>query len=205
MALIWPIGSSGTSAPWPVGPGATTRAAAAASELTADDRELVTWVRSRFALVGLDLPDVEISFHQETEPCNGHDGIYLDSGGRPAVRICIPQGKTYAARLKRQRTLVHELAHAWEQANLDEDQRADLLGILEADDWYAPEAAWEQRGAERFAETIVWGLYDQLRRPTLIDVPCRELHADFEAMTGTTAPGPLEPICELRAETAQGR
>ena len=71
------------------------------------------------------------------------------------------------------------------------------MEIVDAQDWYAPESAWKQRGAERFAETIVWGRWDQRRRPTLIDVSCRELHADFRSITGSTAPGPLEQICAL--------
>lgn len=168
-------------------------------ELADAERDLVEWAHARFELVDLDLPPVDISFHENTEPCDGSDGIYRNEGDRPRVRVCIPDRGTFASDLERQRTLVHELAHAWEQANLDDASRQGLLETLDADGWYAPDSAWDERGAERFAETIVWGLYDQLRRPTLIDVPCRELHADFRTITGHTAPGPLERVCTLDA------
>jgi hypothetical protein len=169
-------------------------------ELTPAERDLVKWAWDRSALVGLDLPLVEVSFHDDDQPCNGSQGVYYSNDGRPRVLVCIPDSGTFASKLQRQRTLVHELAHAWEQANLDDAERKALLEILDAEDWYAPESAWEERGAERFAETIVWGLYDQLRRPTLIDVPCRELHADLQSITGHTAPGPVERLCIIDAE-----
>ncbi len=164
--------------------------------LTPAEKDLVDWAESRFAIVGLDLPDVEVSFHDHTDPCRGHDGIYVGSRDGARVAVCVPDRGTYAFDLERRRTLIHELAHAWEQANLGEADRIRLLEIVDADSWYAPESDWDQRGTERFAETIVWGLYDQRRRPTLIDVPCKELHADFISITGSTAPGPIEPICD---------
>lgn len=183
-------------------PEAPVRAVPApAVALTPADREVVEWAMSRFALVGLDMPVVEISFHDDTESCQGYDGVYEGSRLGPRVRVCIPDRGTFASTLERRRTLAHELAHAWEQANLDDDDRVELLAHLDADGWYAPEVAWEHRGAERFAETIVWRLYDQRRRPTLIDVHCRELHADFLTITGTTALGPIEPVCELDTDS----
>lgn len=174
-------------------------ASPAIQPLTPDERDMIAWARGRFALVGLDLPELDISFHEDTRFCGGHDGVYRHDQGRPRVRICVPDPGTFAFTLHRKRTLIHEFAHAWEQANFEDEDRRDLLAILDADDWYAPEAPWEQRGAERFAETLVWGLYDQIRRPTLIEVSCPQVHANFRAITGTTALGPLEARCELGA------
>ncbi len=167
------------------------------SQLSPSEREMVGWARNRFALVGLELPPVQVAFHDDTKPCDGNNGLYRKSGSGAEVRICIPDVPTAAFDLLRRRTLVHELAHAWEQASLDDTQRRRLLPILDAESWYAPGSDWDRRGAERFAETIVWGLYDQLRRPTLIDVPCAEIHADFAAITGFGALGPLEVVCHL--------
>ena len=169
--------------------------AAVPVELTPAERELVEWATARFALVGLELPAVDVSFHDDTEPCNGNDGIYRRDGDLSYLRVCIADRGTFASNLERQRTLLHELAHAWEQANLDETQRLALLDTLGAEDWYAPDAEWGERGAERFAETLVWGLYDQIRRPTLIAVPCEDLHADFVTITGHEAPGPVASVC----------
>jgi hypothetical protein len=175
--------------------GNAPHATGTAESLSREEQELVTWAHDRFALVGLDLPQVDITFDDDTETCGGHDGRYRGSGERRHIAVCVPDRGSFASHLHRRRTLVHELAHAWDHANLEPQDRADLLEILDASDWYAPESDWDERGIERFAETITWGLYDQARRPVLIDVPCRELHADFQAITGTRAPGPLEPVC----------
>ncbi len=190
----------GGSSPAPAAIGATS-----SSALTPSEEDLVTWARHRFSLVGFELPVVDVAFHDDTEPCGGHTGRFRGDSKHRQIEVCVPDRGTFASHLQRQRTLVHELAHAWDHANLDRRDRAELLGILDASDWYAPEFEWEERGVERFAETIVWGLYDQLRRPTLIDVPCGELHADFRAITGFAAPGPLEQVCDPTAGTCRGR
>lgn len=172
--------------------------------LTQDEQDLVSWARHRFALVGLELPDVEVAFHDDKEPCRGQTGYFRGGRDHRLVDVCVKDLGTYASHLQRQRTLVHELAHAWDHANLDSRRRAELLRTLDATDWYAPDQEWDERGVERFAETIVWGLYDQMRRPTLIDVPCRELHVDFISITSSSVPGPLESICGLTSDTGNG-
>jgi hypothetical protein len=162
---------------------------------TVEEQELVSWAYARFELVGMELPSVDISFHDDTDACGGVHGRFRGSGDDRKVLVCVRDAGTFATRLERQRTLVHELAHAWDHANLDDEARRHLLPVVDAHGWYAADADWDERGVERFAETIVWGLYDQLRRPVLIDVSCAELHADFRVITGTTAPGPLERAC----------
>lgn len=164
--------------------------------LTIEEQELVGWAHARFAMVGIELPPVDISFHDETDACGGVNGRFRGSGESRTVLVCVRDAGTSASRLERQRTLVHELAHAWDHANLDDEARRRLLPVVDAHGWYAADADWDERGIERFAETMVWGLYDQLRRPVLIDVSCGELHADFLVITGTTAPGPLERVCQ---------
>lgn len=167
------------------------------TKLAPAENELVAWATDRFALVGLDLPDVDVTFHDHTEPCKWNQGIYRGGRGVHRVEICVPDHGTFASDLHRRRTLIHELAHAWEHANLDESGRERLLTVLDAEAWFTADLVWEDRGGERFAETIVWGLYDQLRRPTLIDAPCAEIHADFQFITGHSALGPIEPLCDV--------
>lgn len=167
--------------------------------LTPKERSLLQWASDRFALVGLELPDVDVSFHDDARPCNGHEGIFHGDGVRPRLQVCVPDRGTSASDLWRQRTLIHELAHAWEHVNLDDADRSELLEVLDADRWFSNDLTWDERGGERFAETIVWGLYDQLRRPVLIDGSCQELHADFQYITGHTAPGPLAEVCTPRS------
>jgi hypothetical protein len=175
--------------------GAAPPPTSATTRLTSAERELVATVSAQFALVGLEIPDVEITFHEDAEPCRGAEGRFTASGGRRHVAVCVADRGTFASDLHRRRTLTHEFAHAWDHANLDDDRRSGLLAILGATNWNDPSDAWDERGIERFAETLTWGLYDQRRRPVLIDVPCRELHADFVAITNHDATGPLYSVC----------
>ena len=162
----------------------------------------MAWATERFALVGLELPEVQVSFHDDTEPCNRNEGLYHGDHGVHRAQICVPDHGTFASDLHRRRTLIHELAHAWEHANLDDEARERLLTILDAEAWFTSDLSWEERGGERFAETIVWGLLDQIRRPTLIDAHCAELHADFQFITGYSALGPIELVCAVGVESA---
>jgi hypothetical protein len=159
------------------------------------DEDLVAEVTEQFRLVGLELPPVMISFHSDREPCNGHAGIYRGGNEQHRVSVCVPDSDVFAVQLHRRRTLTHELAHVWEQANLGAGDRAALLLSLDAKSWYGPDLDWQDRGAERFAETIVWGLYDQLRRPTLIALSCRKLQHNFQLITGHDALGPVPKSC----------
>lgn len=164
--------------------------------LTADEADIVSEALSRFAEVGLELPAVEISFHDDDVHCNGHHGIFRSNGNDLRIDVCVLDRGNFYSEMERTRTLVHELAHAWDHAHLDNDGHDELLDVVEADVWHSPDVAWGERGAERFAETIVWGLYDQRNRPILIDTHCSKLHADFVAITGAAALGPVEKVCE---------
>ena len=84
----------------------TVPLAGPAAALTLADQELVAWARGRFSLVGLDLPDIDISFHDDSEPCNGYDGVYKGDGSSRRVLLCIPDLGTFGSHLQRQRTLI---------------------------------------------------------------------------------------------------
>jgi hypothetical protein len=57
--------------------------------------------------------------------------------------------------------------------------------------WHDPALPWGQRGNERAAETIAWGLMDQPYPvdPRLGPLTCAELTSDFQTLT-TTTPDP---------------
>lgn len=160
-------------------------------------RDAIDWAHRRFELAGLELPATEITFYPTTESCEYAEGLYEQVDGRHILSICVPEGDTAARTLLRRRTVAHELAHAWEHETLDAGDREHLMTLLETDVWYSADAAWKDRGGERLAETIVWGLYDQRRRPVRIDQPCNELHRDFIAITGRLALGPFDNHCSL--------
>ncbi len=171
------------------------------NSLSVDEREIVRWAHGRFLLVGLEVPDVEIVFHPHSGDCNWNEGTYRSGDETRRIDVCVPDHGTSHSDLQRRRTVMHELAHAWDDVNLTEDDRDMLLPVLGAQEWYGPDLDWTTRGVERFAETIVWGLYDQRRRPTKINVPCAELHRAFVEITGHEPLGPIELACGLAAPT----
>jgi len=162
---------------------------------TPAQQEAIDWAVGRFELIGFELPEVEISFFPTTESCRHADGLYQQIDDRHVLSICVREWDTAANTMHRRRTVAHELAHAWEHENLDEHAREELMAVLDVEAWYSADVTWKDRGGERLAETIVWGLFDQPRRQVLIDQPCAELHRDFIAITGHTALGPISGNC----------
>lgn len=169
---------------------------------TGADRELIDWAAGRFEQIGLELPQVEIVIDADHERCDGAHGRFLGNDERSQIILCLEHTESFGAELHRRRTLVHELAHAWDHHRITDSERVRLVQVLGVDTWYGTDAEWDHRGAERFAETLVWGLYDQRRRPVLIDVSCADLHRDFVSLTGHRALGPIERVCELPATRA---
>jgi hypothetical protein len=99
-----------------------------------------------FIDAGLDLRGVVIVFHPTTDGCGGHDGVY-----RPAThRVDICNTNEFI--------IIHELAHAWDHANLDDDTRRRYMELRGLEAWNDSSVPWKQRGIEDLAETVVWGL-----------------------------------------------
>jgi hypothetical protein len=191
VSSAWLVGSSGPDE----GTASSSPDEPIGAALAPAERVLVQSVIDGFTLVGLELPDVDVHFYDDKGPCDGHEGIFRGDHVTPRLHICVADRGTAASDLWRRRTLIHEFAHAWDHANLQDKDRSGLLAMLEAERWFSNESAWADRGGERFAETIVWGLYDQLRRPVKIDVSCRELNADFQHITGQAPLGPVREGC----------
>ena len=114
----------------------------------AEEQELVDFAYSRFALVGIKLPDVHIEFPDDEAACHGYGGVYLPS--KTTVRICRPS-KT---------TMVHELAHSWVETTLNTAERNAFLEQRGLDTW-AGGTQWDERGAEHAAEIITWAAMDE--------------------------------------------
>lgn len=113
-----------------------------------DEQELVDFAHSRFALIGIVLPDVHIEFPDDEAACHGYGGIYLP--GELTVRICRPS-KT---------TMIHELAHSWIETTFTDTDRNAFLEQRGLDTW-AGGTQWDQRGAEHAAEIITWAAMDK--------------------------------------------
>ena len=164
--------------------------------LTDAESALVDWAKDRFAQAGLELPELTVRFDPSRQLCGNNDGLYQHTANAErVVTICAPEIDTFAAQLQRRRTLLHEFGHAWDFANMSDEDHDELGRILGADAWNDHDDVWEDRGVERFAETFVFALLDQPRRQLKVDVECSDLVSAFSIATGAGPVGPGLPPC----------
>jgi hypothetical protein len=160
-----------------LGMGQGEAAAPTIADATPRERALTTWVLARYRSAGLELPAVEIEFHPTAAGCRDNSGFYRASH----LDMCIEdQSDEYARRV-----MVHELAHAWSEANLspaDRDRFLRLRGLQTWNSWNQP---WGLRGFEQAAEVLTWGIGDGATRILLPDRDDPErLASAYESLTG---------------------
>jgi hypothetical protein len=120
---------------------------------------LATWAIGRFERAGLELPPTGIFFHPDDEGCDGNLGV-ADGG---LVDLCV----RHAMEPGPQRIVLHELAHVWEAAALDDDCRERFMALRGLERWVGDEVDWKQRGAEQAAEIVAWALGDGTMSPMI--------------------------------------
>jgi hypothetical protein len=155
---------------------------------------LVTWALDRFDTAGLPPPPVSsITFASATGRCDGLSGA-VNSVDHEAgtelllcfdeARVCVgPSCQSYS--LAARTTILHELAHVWLAASLDDRERAAYLERTGLEVWFAGDVPWAERGGERAAEVVMGGLLE--RAVPLIRIgepPCGQLIEEFRALTG---------------------
>jgi len=107
-----------------------------------DERQaLVDDALARFADAGLRLPDLGVVFADDPSKCGGHDGLFLSQHDPWQVLVCSDL----------EFVVTHEFAHAWEAANLDDDDRANYVERRGLTTWDSPDAPWGERGVEDLA------------------------------------------------------
>jgi hypothetical protein len=107
----------------------------------ADEQVRVEEAAARFRRAGLRLPDVEIVFDDDPARCHGHDGLFQQQFTPWRLTIC--NGAEYV--------VTHELAHAWEAANLDDADRQAHVASRGLAGWDSTELSWRERGIEDVA------------------------------------------------------
>lgn len=150
------------------------------------DATLTQWALARFQRAGLQLPPLAIAFHDVKQPCDGHPGFYRS--GTPAhIDICgFAWNQSPTAPKK---TILHELAHAWDRHNLTEDIRLRFLRFRGLDTWGDEQTPWEEQGFEHAAEVIAWALMDrELDMVTIRDADPTTLAQAYELLTSTPPP-----------------
>ena len=154
----------------------------------------------RFALAELELPDLEVVFSDDTAACRDHLGLFLSRTTPWRILICSRVDFLYE----------HELAHAWEKANLSEETRQKFMELRGYRNWSDYSAAWNERGVEGAAFVIQQGLAGLPLPPVLGREAVNRLVA-FELLTGRPAPRLVEwmttseiPCDERPTELSEG-
>ena len=145
----------------------------------------------RFAASTFVLPPVRIHFHHDEELCRGNRGqVETDADGTPSVHVCAHHRSPDIQRAWRHRTLLHELAHVWVNANADAEARDEFMRLRGVDNWLDPDQPWGERGIEHSAEVFMWGLVGCKYEPDFrIDGTGQaELASAFEVLSGVSAP-----------------
>jgi hypothetical protein len=140
------------------------------------DRAALRQALELFADNGLHLPDLDIRFFDAKDHCGGHFGLF-ESRTTP-WRILICSSAAFV--------LPHELAHAWEAANVDDRIRELYLEMRGLEAWSAPDLEWGERGVEDAAFVIQQNL---TAGPVLANVDIwRDRVAAYELLTSNASP-----------------
>jgi hypothetical protein len=194
-----PAQSTTESTSAPVQPSIATEEAAKPEQVIHTDstamQALADWAIGRFSEARLDLPSIEIYFHENKEPCKGYSALHRRSEAGSRIDVC-----SLTRSPKLEATMLHELGHAWAAHNLTDQQRQAFVELQGLDAWYDKDASWNDRGTEQAAEIIAWGLREESRRPGTIPVNDVETltHA-FQQLTGT------QPITDTSHEWQEGQ
>ena len=143
---------------------------------------MARWAVGRFEAERLVLPSLEIRFHRSTDGCEGRMGGYSNG----TADLC---GK-YVNWMSR-RTLLHEMAHAWVDANVSADLEARFMRLRQLETWSDHAVDWEERGTEHAAEIISWALDGQgtgIRRASIPRNEPVQLARAYELLTGNPLP-----------------
>ena len=113
-------------------------------------RDTIMWAVDRYRQADLQLPDLSISF---PEYCSGKAALY--HVGHNAIDFCFVN----------KHTMLHELAHAWDDTSGAVDRKAflQLRGLHVW--WGGVDMPSSQQGAEQLAQIIDWGLSTADSRP----------------------------------------
>lgn len=142
--------------------------------------ELVEWAVSRYERAGLRLPPVVLVFHDDEIDCHGRRGYYLNG------RVDLCTGDRVDAQVRD--TFLHELAHAWSDANLTGAETLAFMRLRSVSSWNSGDVFWPFRGFEQAAEVISWTLGDRVLSPEIPDHEPAQMFVAYEILTGREPP-----------------
>ena len=136
---------------------------------------------ARFRSAGLLLPELNVEFDADGGGCGQHLGVFQPGATPWRIVICASLDAVYE----------HELAHAWELANLDDKTRRRFMEYRGHEFWNDAAVPWDERGVEGAAFIIQQGLVGLPLPPTLSAENHSRLVA-YAILTGRLAPRLLE-------------
>jgi hypothetical protein len=143
---------------------------------------IVDWALDLFDQADMELPPLAIEHHgHDTGPCHGHSGIHRPGETRNTIVLCTDQAGPGT-----EAVVLHELAHAWVDHNVDQQRRDAFQAVRGFDHWRDYTAAsWYENGTEQAAEIIAWGLFDRPRAVIRIHQnSCDDLVLGYHTLTG---------------------
>ena len=153
---------------------------------TPAQQAMARWAVSRFEAEGLKLPALEIRFHRSTNGCEGRMGGYSNG----TADLC----GVHVNWMSRG-DLLHEMAHAWVEANVSADLEARFLRLRQLETWNDHAMDWEARGTEHAAEIISWVVDGQPTGKQQASIPRNDpeqLADAYELLTGRPLPAVVE-------------
>lgn len=141
---------------------------------------------ARFTSLGLALPDLEVVFADDKRSCNGYHASFQPRHPVWRIRFCSALEFVYE----------HELAHAWERANLTDEARVEFMALHGFSAWADKTVPWNERAVEWVAVVVQQGLAGLPLPPVLSREHERRILA-FELLTGKPAPLFVE-WCDVR-------
>ncbi|MGD2059875.1 MAG: hypothetical protein PVF87_03350 [Acidimicrobiia bacterium] len=133
---------------------------------------------ARYTTLGLALPDLEVVFHPGDSACGGAKGRFNTTTEPWRISICTTEVDAI---------FEHELAHAWERANLGDALRQGFMDRYGYDVWRSQDVPWNERAVERMALVVQQGVSGLPLPPALGSEAVERLEA-FEFLTGIPDP-----------------
>lgn len=160
---------------------------------TDDDRARMRLAIRRFDDAGLELPPLHVVFRDPSDDeCHGALGYFSSSRDVWEISVCSEIDSVYE----------HELAHAWERANLTDAQRRRYTAFRGLPTWSDQDYEWNQRAVEDVAFVIQQGLAGLPLPAALGDEATSRLEG-YEMVTGRIAPRLVEWLAKHEASCGE--
>ena len=146
-------------------------------DATPPEVAMVRWAVGRYGNAHLELPSLDIYFHEDVSRCRGGIGFY--AGDR--IDMC----PGLIMNLVPRHDMLHEMAHAWSNHSLTADEREAFVSLRGIRTWNSQDEPWQVRGFEQTAEIVAWAIGDGVITPSIPNNDEASLVADYELLTGS--------------------